>query len=198
MQYFASRIGFVLIASACSVYAQVSATCASGFEAAIQPGSIISMQLRSGDIEIAGNDSPKLRVSCELKEAYEAKDVSISFKTNGKTASLRVHGGPNNDVRFRVTVPKRSNLIVRSPAGDMTISGVIGDKDVDLHAGDLTISVGDPADYLHADAAVWAGDLIASPFGVQKDGLFRSFSKDNANGRYRLHAHLMAGDLTLK
>jgi hypothetical protein len=89
MQYFASRIGFVLIALACSVYAQVSATCASGFEAAIQPGSIISMQLRSGDIEIAGNDSPKLRVSCELKEAYEAKDVSISFKTNGKNGEFK-------------------------------------------------------------------------------------------------------------
>jgi hypothetical protein len=156
------------------------------------------MQLRSGDIEIAGDDNPKLRVTCELKEAYDAKDVSISFKTNGKTAALRVHGGPNKDVSFRMTVPKRSNLIVRSPAGDMTISGVTGDKDVELHAGDLTISVGDPTDYAHAEATVWAGDLMASPFGVQKDGLFRSFSKDNANGRYRLHAHLMAGDLILK
>lgn len=191
-------IGFGLIASACSMFGQVNATCATGFEAAIQPGSTISIQIRSGDIEIAGNDSPKLQVSCELKEACQAKDVSISFKANWKTADLRVHGGPNNDINFRLAVPKRSNLIVRSPAGDMTISGVTGDKDVDLRAGDLTISVGNPADYSHADAAVWAGDLIAAPFGIEKDGLFRSFSKENADGRYRLHAHLMAGDLILK
>jgi hypothetical protein len=176
----------------------VNATCATGFEAAIQPGSTISIQIRSGDIEIAGNDSPKLHVSCELKQAHHAKDVSISLKANWKTADLRVHGGPNNDVSFRLAAPRKSNLIVRSPAGDMTISDLIGDKDVDLRAGDLTISVGNPADYSHADAAVWAGDLVAAPFAIQKDGLFRSFSKNNAGGKYRLHAHLMAGDLILK
>jgi hypothetical protein len=65
-------------------------------------------------------------------------------------------------------------------------------------AGDLTISVGDSTDYAHAEATVWAGDLMASPFGVQKDGIFRSFSKDNANGRYRVRAHLMVGHLTFK
>jgi hypothetical protein len=45
---------------------------------------------------------------------------------------------------------------------------------------------------------VLAGDLTASAFGVSKDGLFRSFEKDNPSGKYRLHAHVGAGDLTLK
>ena len=43
-----------------------------------------------------------------------------------------------------------------------------------------------------------AGDLTASAFGVSKDGLFRSFEKDNLSGKYRLHAYVGAGDLTLK
>jgi hypothetical protein len=45
---------------------------------------------------------------------------------------------------------------------------------------------------------VLAGDLTASAFGVSKDGLFRSFEKDNLSGKYRLHAYVGAGDLTLK
>jgi len=47
-----------------------------------------------------------------------------------------------------------------------------------FHAGDLTISVGDAADYRHADASVYAGDLSASAFGVNKDGVFRSFDSN--------------------
>jgi len=87
---------------------------------------------------------------------------------------------------------------VRSPAGYLTVSDVIGNKDVELHAGDLTIAVGQPGDSAHADASVLAGDLTASAFGVNKDGIFRSFEKDNTSGKYRLHARVGAGDLTLK
>ena len=55
---------------------------------------------------------------------------------------------------------------MRLPAGDLTVSDVIGNKDVELHAGDLTIAVGQAGDYSHADASVLAGDLTASAFGV--------------------------------
>jgi len=156
------------------------------------------MQIRSADIEVTGSDSPLVRVTCELKRDDEARNITIRFRTDGNSGNLRVRGGPNDDVRIRIEVPKNSSLFVRAPAGDLTVSGVTGDKDVEIHAGDLTISVGNPADYKHADASVWAGDLSASAFGVTKDGLFRSFDKDNASGKYRLHAHVGAGDLVLK
>lgn len=156
------------------------------------------MYLRSGDIDITGTDSPQIRVSCELKYPERAKDVKIAFRAGGRTGDLRIRGGPNGDVHFRIEVPGHTNLLVRSPAGDLGISGVTGDKDVQLHAGDLTISVGNPAEYAHADASVWAGDLTAGAFGVNKGGLFRSFEKNNPAGRYRLHAHVGAGDLVLK
>jgi hypothetical protein len=156
------------------------------------------MEVRSGDVDIVGTASSVIKVSCELKRHERAKDVKISLKAAEKSADLRISGGPNNDVKFRIEVPKNSNLYVRVPAGDLDVSGVSGDKDVELHAGDLTISVGDANEYKHADAAVKAGDLNASPFGVNKGGLFRSFQKDNPAGKYRLHANLGAGDLTLK
>lgn len=156
------------------------------------------MRLRSGDIEVKGVDAPVVRVSCELKHNEDARDVTITFKASGRTGDLDIHGGPHNDIRFRIEVPRHSHLFVRSPAGDLRVTGVTGDKDVEIHAGDLIIEVGNPADYRHADASIYAGDLTASAFGVTKDGLFRSFNKENSAGKYRLHAHVAAGDLILK
>jgi len=47
------------------------------------------------------------------------------------------------------------------------------------------------------EASVTSGGLEAPPFGKNHLGLFRSFEK-SGNGKYRLHAHVGAGDLTLR
>ncbi len=157
------------------------------------------MRIRAGDIEVIGVDAPMLRVSCEFNKRPErAREITITFKPDGKSGQLHIRGGPTSDGHFRIEIPRTSSLFVRSPAGDLSVSGVAGDKDVEIHAGDLTIEVGNATDYKHADASVYAGDLTATAFGVIKDGLFRSFDKDNAGGKYRLHAHVGAGDLVLK
>jgi len=83
------------------------------------------------------------------------------------------------------------------PAGDLEVDGLTGDKDVEIHAGDMILGVGKADDYGHVDASVNAGDLDAQPFGVSKGGLFRSFDK-HGGGKYRLHAHVGAGDLVLR
>ncbi len=198
MRNLLTGFGLCVFLPSLALCGQGTGTCERAFEATFQPGGELRMRLRSGDIEVRGSDSPVLRVSCHLQYPERAKEVAIAFEPNGKSGYLRIRGGPNNDIRFRIEVPKNTNLYVRSPAGDLSVSGVVGDKDVEIHAGDLTISVGDAADYKHADGSVYAGDLSASAFGVTKDGLFRSFDKDNASGKYRLHAHVGAGDLILK
>jgi hypothetical protein len=88
-------------------------------------------------------------------------------------------------------------LFVRMPAGELTLEGISGDKDVEMHAGELTISVGNASDYSFVDASVYTGDLEGAPFGESHGGLFRSFHK-TGNGRYKLHAHVGAGQLTLQ
>jgi hypothetical protein len=198
MRILLAGLAFCALAQPIAVRAQVKGSCERAFEAPFEPGGQLNMRLRSGDIEVRGIDSPVVRVSCELKHDEEAQEVTITFKGSGHSGDLRIQGGPHNDIRFRIEVPKSSHLFVRSPAGDLTVKGVVGDKDVEIHAGDLTIEVGNPADYIHTDASVYAGDLNASAFGVTKDGLFRSFNKNNPAGKYRLHAHVAAGDLVLK
>jgi hypothetical protein len=177
----------------------ISATCERAFETGFSPDGDIKMHLRSGDIYITGSDAGKIRVTCELKkEPDRAKDVKVAFKPTGNSGELRISGGPTNDVRIHIEVPRKSHIWVRCPAGDLKVKDIVGNKDVELHAGDLVINVGAPSDYAHADASVKAGDLSATAFGVTKGGLFRSFEKDNPGGKYRLHAHLGAGDLVLK
>jgi hypothetical protein len=191
-------IGLCLLASSLAAGGEVTGTCEQKFEAKFQPGGDIRLQIRSADIEVTGSDSDVVRVTCELRGDVDARDITIRFTAGRDSGSLRVRGGPNDGVKISIEVPRSSNLFVRAPAGDLTLSGVTGDKDVEIHAGDLTISVGNPGDYKHADGSVWAGDLTASAFGITKDGLFRSFDQDNASGKYRLHAHVGAGDLVLK
>lgn len=183
----------LLLALPFTLPAQTSGTCASPFEAPAPDAHEIRMNLRSGDVTIVGTDAAVIRVSCDLRRGSPGA-VKITFAAN----RLTVRGGTHNDTRYRIEVPRKTNLVVRAAAGDLLLSGVTGDKDVELNAGDLTIEVGDPASYRHVEASLLAGDLIASAFGVSKDGLFRSFDSNYPSGRYRLRAKLLAGDLTLR
>ena len=182
----------VLIALPCGLCAQSTGTCASPFEAPASPGREIAMNLRAGDITLVGTDAPFVRVSCTLRD--NAKEIKITFAAD----HLTIRGGPDRDVHFRIEIPRSMNLRVRCSAGDLTVSGIAGDKDIELNAGNLTVEVGDASAYRHAEGSVLAGNISASAFGVEKDGLFRSFTKDSSGGRYRLRVGLLAGNLTLK
>ena len=161
------------------------------------PGSKLRMQLRSGDFRIISRADNKISVRLDGKNAGNAHDLTVRFKHSDDDADLHISGGPRNGLQVTIEVPASSMLYVRMPAGELVVEGVSGDKDIELHAGDLTISVGNPADYARVDASVLTGDLEAPPFGESHGGLFRSFEK-RGSGKYKLHAHVGAGSLTLR
>lgn len=167
------------------------------FAAACPSGSRLRLRLRSGDFRIVGRNDDKVSVRLNGRNAGNAQDLAVRFRLAGSDADIKIWGGPKNDLQVIVEVPASSMLHVRMPAGDLSIEGVSGDKDVELHAGDLTIAVGDATDYGHVDASVLTGDLEAPPFHESHGGLFRSFEK-HGFGKYALHAHVGAGDLTLR
>ncbi len=179
-----------------NMLAQNSGTCGRPFEATVSPGSQLTMDLRSGDVEVVGTSKPGVRVTCASGNDAETRDVRIAFAAG----HLRVYGGPDSAKHFhyRVEVPTATGLLVRCSAGNLTVSGIEGDKEIELKAGNLVVEVGKPESYRVAEASVMAGDLKAPAFGVTKDGLFRDFRKENAGGRYRLKAKVLAGNLTLR
>ena len=167
------------------------------FEADFPSGGEIRMHIRSGAITITGSDEKKVQVHFSGKNADQRKDVKVSLKTSGDVGELNITGGPRNEFQIEIEVPKSSNLYLRIPAGEVKVAGISGDKDVELSAGELTVEVSKAEDYAHVDASVYSGDLDAEPFAISKGGLFRSFQKLGP-GKYRLHAHVGAGELVLK
>ena len=161
-------------------------------EAKFAPGGKIRMDLCSSGIELVGTDDDMVRVSYD-RDA----DVRVRLETFGNEADLRVTSCPHNNFRLRIEVPRASSLHVRMFAGQLDVRDVTGDKNVELSFGQLNLDVGNPDDYAHADASVNSGDLEARAFGVSKGGLFRSFDHSGP-GKYRLHAHLGAGQLELR
>lgn len=167
------------------------------FQVEYPSGSQLSLHLRSGDVRVVGGTENKVSVRVDAKDLEKAREVRVTFDRSEHSAELHVSGGPRNDIQITVEVPKDTGLYVRMPAGQLEISEVTGDKDVQLHAGELIVHVGSPTDYSHVDASVTTGGLEAPPFHEDHGGLFRSFHKDG-NGKYKLHAHVGAGDLTLR
>jgi hypothetical protein len=166
------------------------------FEAPLPARVPLRLYVRSGDIRIVGSDDNKISVDVSGKNAYKIDDVKHRLTLLDGSAEFRLSGGPKNDFQITIHLPKNCDLYLRVPAGDVKVEGISGNKDIELHAGDLSIHVGSPDEYAHVDASVNAGDVDASPFGESHSGLFRSFKK-SGSGKYKLHAHVGAGDLTL-
>jgi len=156
----------------------------------------VAMDLSAGDYHIIGRARDRVRLEWRVRETEALAEVRASADVSGRAIKIRTDGPGNKGLRFTIEVPNQSDLHVRLTAGDLTIEDIRGNKDVELRAGDLNIDVGQASDYKKVDASLWAGDIEASAFQIFKGGLFRSFEWAGS-GPYRLHAHLMAGDLHL-
>jgi hypothetical protein len=154
-------------------------------------GGRVTMTLESGDYKIRASSDNRLHVRWN-----EASGARVKLTTNGNSADLRVENTPHNNFHATIEVPALADLRIRLTAGDMSVTGIKGDKDIEANAGDLNISVGSSSDWGDVDASVTAGDLHAPAFKAATGGLFRSI-KWKGPGKYRLHVHLTAGDVNL-
>jgi len=155
----------------------------------------ISFSLSAGEYRITGSPDNRLRMKWTVRDPDDLPRVFAAADVKGREAAITTDG-PNN-FKADIQVPTHADLHVRLTAGELTISGIAGNKDVALHAGELYIDVGRPEDYHSVSASVWAGEVHADPFKVSKEGLFRSFNW-TGKGRYTLEARLKAGELHLR
>ncbi len=127
----------------------------------------------------------------------QAKNIKIQLKRSGSAVDLKLSDVPKKELQVTIEIPRSTNLYARMRGGDLSVQGVVGDKDLQLTGGDLTIQVGSPEDYSHIDLSVKFGDVSGTQFGDPKGWLGNSVRRDG-NGKYKLHAHVMAGDLVIK
>ena len=167
------------------------------FETNLASGAKLRLHLRDGDFRIVGTDSDKVSVHVKGKNAEQAKNMKIQLNRSHGAVDLKLSHVPKKELQVTIEIPRLTNLYARMRGGDLSVEGVAGDKDIELTGGDLTIQVGNPDDYAHVDVSVRFGDVSGTQFGDPKGWLGNSVRK-TGNGKYKLHAHVMAGDLVLK
>ena len=155
----------------------------------------IKMVLSAGGYRITESSDNHIRLRWSVRGDRKLRRVHAEADVDGTEATI-VIDGPNNNFQATIEVPARSDLTVRLSAGELSVEGIVGDKDIRLRAGELNIDVGRPEDYRHVEGSVWAGEINAAPFDVGTGGLFRSFEREG-DGEYELRAVLRAGELSL-
>ncbi len=167
------------------------------FQTNLPSGTNLRLHLHDGDFRVVGTDAEKISIHVEGKNVEQAKKVKIQVTRSDGVVDLKLSHVPKNELQVTIEIPKSTNLFARMRGGDLSVEGVEGDKDLELTGGDLTIQVRSPQEYAHVDVSVRFGDVSGTQFGEPKGWLGNSVRKEG-NGKYRLHAHVMAGDLVLK
>jgi len=159
-------------------------------------GGRLTMRLAAGEYVIENSPDAHIRLAWQTRDPTAARRVRAQVDVDGASANIQTDG-PSNGFDVTIAVPARSDLWIRLSAGDLTIRGIEGHKDVSAWAGDVKIGVGAAANYRAVEASVLAGEIRAAPFNGSKGGLFRSFHW-SGSGPYELRARLTAGEITLR
>jgi hypothetical protein len=195
----AVRPALIVVLLAPLALAQTSSSlmpAATSLEREFAAGGRLELRLSSGTYTIRSGADNKIRIRWETRKPEQLKKVKIDIQAANSGATVRTHTPRNSDFQAVIELPERTDLHVRLSAGDLQITGIEGNKDVECHAGDITINIGSAAEYARVDASARAGDIEAPPFKASKGGLFRRFQWQG-KGKYSLHVHVGAGSITL-
>jgi hypothetical protein len=179
--------------------ARAETPCGQTLDAPLRPRTVLKVRSRPAGLEIVGTDQATIHVSCTSGDAGGDQRIRFQFQGNPKDATLTITGDlhKGNDVRIRIEVPRKTSLRVEMSAGQVKVEEIEGDKDIDLHAGQISVSSTRPWDYRSVDVSVSIGAVNAPVYGDQKGGFFRSIRKETAGGEYSLHAHVITGEIDL-
>ena len=182
-----------------SPVSQNTVQCGQTLNGQLQSGAVLTIDSRPTGIEIVGTDQEGIRVSCKADDTYSATHTRLHLSGTPTQSKLTIDGEHlnHNNLQIRIEVPRKTNLRAQMPAGQVTVNEVVGDKDIELYAGQITITAAHKWDYKNVDVSVSIGQVNAPVYGEGRGGFFDSVKKQNADGEYRLHAHVTTGQIDL-
>jgi hypothetical protein len=191
--------GATLFASHLACFSQSDVRCGQTLDAPLRRGAELTIASLSTDIEIVGTDQEAIHVSCRADDMNIAKDIRLQLSGTPTHAKLTITGDhlKHNNLHIRVEVPSKMGLGFQMSAGAVKVDEIVGNKDIELTAGAITISSAHDWDYKDVNASVGIGAVNAQVYGANKGGFFRVFRKQNVSGEYRLHAHVTTGQIDL-
>jgi hypothetical protein len=165
------------------------------YELRPDPNWPLEIELGSGDYQIMASASDSIAVVYDDSDADAVRKVKVQIDSGHGQNHLKI-AGPKSNFHAVIEVPRKTDLRIRMSAGGLRIGDVEGNKDIEMLAGNLELNSLRPQDYGQADFSVRVGDVYAPLFKTEKSQLVRSF-KTAGPGKYRLHAHVGVGDMTL-
>jgi DUF4097 and DUF4098 domain-containing protein YvlB len=199
MRTLSAVAGAVVLVWSLAGLARAEAPCGQTLDAPLRPRTVLTVHSRPAGLEIVGTDQAAIHVSCTSGDEGDAQRIRIRFKGNQDDETLTIAGDlrQGNNVRVRIEVPRKTSLRVEMSAGEVKVEEIAGDKDINLYAGQITISSTRPWDYRSVDVSVSIGEVNAPVYGAQKGGFFRGITKETPDGEYSLHAHVITGEIDL-
>ena len=191
--------GAILFACNLAAFSQSDVSCGQTLDAPLRPSAMLTIDSRPAGIEIVGIDQEEIHVSCTADDMESAGHIRLRLSGSPTHAKLTIAGSylKHGNLQIRVEVPRKMNLGIQMPAGQVKVNEIAGDKDIELYAGQITISSARAWNYKNVSASVAIGEVDARVYGENKGGFFRAFRKENADGEYRLHAHVTTGQIEL-
>ncbi len=166
------------------------------YELRPDPNWPLEIELGSGDYQIVASGSDSIAVVYDDSNADAVRNVKVQIDSGHGQNHLKI-AGPKSNFHAVIEVPRKTDLRVRMSSGGLSIGDVEGNKDIEVLAGNLELNSLHPQDYAQADFSVRVGDVYAPLFKTTKTRLQQSFSTAGP-GKYRLHAHVGVGDMTLR
>jgi DUF4097 and DUF4098 domain-containing protein YvlB len=199
MRTLSAVAGAAVLAWNLAGLARAETPCVQTLDAPLRPRTVLRVHSRPAGLEIVGTDQAAIHVSCTSGDEDDAQRIRIQFQGNQDDETLTIGGDlrKGNNVRVRIEVPRKTSLRVEMSAGEVKVEEIAGDKDINLYAGQITISSTRPWDYRSVDVSVSIGEVNAPVYGAQKGGFFRGITKETADGEYSLHAHVITGEIDL-
>ena len=159
-------------------------------------GGQVKLSLSAGTYVIrASAAADKITIRWQTRKQDQEQRVRISADVKGSECSIDAKG-PRGALRVEIELPARSDLYLRLRSGDLSVEGIEGNKDIECHAGDVTVDIGGADDYGAVDLSASVGDIEAPPLGASKGGFLRKF-RWQGPGKYTLHAHVRWGSRSL-
>jgi hypothetical protein len=201
MRFVCAVAGAALFACILPARAESKVSCDRTLTAPLRSSAILEIASRPAGLEIVGTDQEAIHVTCHGGD-YEdvAPHILLQFSPNQDGGRLTIEGSHvrhGNNLQVRIEVPWKTNLRVRMPAGEVKVEEIKGDKDLELYAGQITISSAHEWNYRSVNASVAIGEVRAPMYDSDKGGFFRSLTKKTADGEYHLHAHVTTGEIDL-
>ena len=182
-----------------SSVAQNTVQCGQTLNGQLQSGAVLTIDSRPAGIEIFGTDQEGIRISCKSEDTDSAAHTHLHLSGTPTQSKLTIDGEHlnHNNLQIRIEVPRKTNLRAQMPAGQIKVNEIVGDKDLELYAGQITITAAHKWDYKDVDVSVSIGQVNAQVYGEGRGGFFDSVKKQNADGEYKLHAHVTTGQIDL-